>query len=185
LRSRLRRPTAQLNSVSGLPGRRVFWLCPLYPRKRTSLSVIARSALSVEPAPGVITVTEFEERQTTNGTSVKAVSLSVADPQAAQAERAECDDLRPPVWIRSVRVPFSPLWPLLPCSRKRPASVLLAPTCRHNKFPTATAFADSLAASRRTNSQLGQIVHSCIITIASSIMVRRRCEASHISGIQT
>ena len=138
-------------------------LCPLYPRKQTSLSVIARSALSVEPAPGVITVTEFEERQTTNGTSVKAVSLSVADPQATQAERAECDDLRPPVWIRSVRVPFSPLWPLLPCYRKRPASVLLAPTCRHNKSPTATAFADSLAASRRTNSQLAQTVHSCII----------------------
>ena len=92
-------------------------------------------------------------------------------PQAAQAQHAVCGDLRPPVWIGSARAPFSPLWLLLPCSRKRPASVLMAPTCRHNKFPTATAFANSLGASRRTNNQLGQIVHSCIITNASSTMV--------------
>jgi len=86
----------------------------------------------------------------------------VPDPQAAQVKPAECDDLRPPVWIRSVRAPFSPLWLLLPCSRKKATSVLLAPTCLHSKFPTATASADPLAASRRTNSRLGQIVHSCI-----------------------
>jgi hypothetical protein len=65
--------------------------------------------------------------------------------------------LRPPVWLGSARAPFSPLWLPLPCSRKRRASAQLAPTCRHNKFPTATAFGDSLAASRRTNRQLGQI----------------------------
>jgi hypothetical protein len=46
---------------------------------------------------------------------------------------------------------------------KKTASALLAPTYRHNKFPTATAFGDSLASSRRTNSRLGQILHSCII----------------------
>src|SRR5215467_6162753 len=59
--------------------------------------------------------------------------------------------LRPPVWPGSVRGLFSPLWPPPPCSRKRPASALVAPTCRHNKFPTARAFGESLAASRRTN----------------------------------
>jgi hypothetical protein len=44
---------------------------------------------------------------------------------------------------------------------KNTASVLLAPTYRHNKFPTARAFGESLAASRQTNSPLGQILHSC------------------------
>jgi hypothetical protein len=76
---------------------------------------------------------------------------------------AACGDLKPPVWLGSARAPFSPLWLPLPCFRKRRASALLAPTYRHNKFPTATAFGDSLASSRRTNSRLGQILHSCII----------------------
>jgi len=76
---------------------------------------------------------------------------------------AACGDLKPPVWLGSARAPFSPLWLPLPCSRKRRASALLAPTYRHNKFPTATAFGDSLASSRRTNSRLGQILHSSII----------------------
>ena len=72
-------------------------------------------------------------------------------------------DLRPPVWLGSARAPFSPLWLPLPCSRKRRASVLLAPTYRHNKFPTARAFRESLAASPRTNNQPRQIHHSCAI----------------------
>jgi len=91
-------------------------------------------------------------------------------------------DLRPPVWLGSSRAPFSPLWLLLPCFRKIPASVLLAPTCRHNRFPTATAFADSLAASRRTNSQLGQIVHSCIIRWQSALQVSNQTLGGTRSG---
>ena len=71
--------------------------------------------------------------------------------------------VRPPVWPGGVRGPFSPLWLLLPCSQKRRASVLLTQTYRHNKSPTARALGDSLASSRRTNSRLGQILHSCII----------------------
>jgi hypothetical protein len=71
------------------------------------------------------------------------------------------NDLRPPVWPGSARGPFSPLWLPRPCSQKTRASVLLAPTYRHNKFPTARAFGESLAASRQTNSPLGQILHSC------------------------
>ena len=73
------------------------------------------------------------------------------------------NDLRPPVWLGSAQGPFSPLWLPRPCSQKIRASVLLAPTCRHNKFPTARAFGESLAASRQTNSPLGQMLHSCVI----------------------
>jgi hypothetical protein len=73
------------------------------------------------------------------------------------------NDIRPPVWLGSARGPLSPLWLPLPCSQKRRASVVRAPIYRHNKFPTARAFGESLAASRRTNSQPGQILHSCII----------------------
>jgi hypothetical protein len=91
-------------------------------------------------------------------------------------------DLRPPVWLGSCRAPFFPLWLPLPCFRKIPASVLLAPTCRHNKFPTATAFADSLAASRRTNSQLGQIVHSCIIRWQSAPQISNQTPGCARSG---
>jgi hypothetical protein len=91
-------------------------------------------------------------------------------------------DLRPPVWLGNSRAPFSPLWLLLPCFRKIPASVLLAPTCRHNKFPTATAFADFLAASRRTNSQLGQIVYSCIIRWQSALQISNQTPGGARSG---
>ena len=109
------------------------------------------------------------------GRSVKAVSLSVADPQGAQAE---CGMWRSQAARLARKRPsaFSPLWLPLPCSRKRPASVQLAPTYRHNKFPTATAFGESLAASRRTSSPLSQILDSCIIKwrCALSISNQRR-----------
>jgi hypothetical protein len=91
-------------------------------------------------------------------------------------------DLRPPVWLGSSRAPFSPLWLLLPCFRKIPASVRLAPTCRHNKFPTATAFAESLAALRRTNSQLGQIVRSYIIRWQSAPQISNQPPGGVRSG---
>jgi hypothetical protein len=73
------------------------------------------------------------------------------------------NDLRRPVWLGSARGPFSPLWLPRPCSQKTRASVLLAPTCRHNEFPTAKAFGESLAASPRTNSLRAQIFRSCVI----------------------
>ena len=51
---------------------------------------------------------------------LQTFKLAKADPG--------CDDLRPPVWLGIARAPFSRLWPPPPCSRKRPASALVAPT---------------------------------------------------------
>ena len=67
----------------------------------------------------------------------------------------------PPSRLASVRGPFSRLWPPLPCSKKSRASFLAAPTDRHGRSPTARDWVDSLATSRRPNSRLGQILHSC------------------------
>jgi hypothetical protein len=78
-------------------------------------------------------------------------------------------DLKPPVWQGSARGPFSPLWLPRPCSQKTRASVLLAPTYRHNKFPTARAFVESLASLRQTNSPQGQILHSWVIKWRSAL----------------
>ena len=61
----------------------------------------------------------------------------------------------------SVRGPFSRPWPLLSCSKKSLASFLAAPTDRHGRSPTARGSEDSLATSRRPNSRLSQILHSC------------------------
>ena len=69
----------------------------------------------------------------------------------------------PPVSQANVREPFSPLWPPLPCSQKRPASVLPAPTDRHSKSPTAKAWAGSLAVSRRQSAGSNFSLHSCTI----------------------
>jgi hypothetical protein len=84
-------------------------------------------------------------------------TLKVPKPNAG------CGDLKPPVWLGGAQAPFSPLWLPRPCSQKTRATILLAPTCRHNRSPTATAFGESLAASRRTSSPLGQILDSCFL----------------------
>jgi hypothetical protein len=92
---------------------------------------------------------------------IRCGTLAMAAKAQEQRASSAYNDLRPPVWPGSARGPFSPLWLPRPCSQKTRASVLLAPTYRHNKFPTARAFGESLAASRQTNSPLGQILHSC------------------------
>ena len=68
-----------------------------------------------------------------------------------------------PVWPGSVQGPFFPLWLPPPCLQKSRASILPTPNDRHDRFPTARASQDSLVSSRRTNSRMGQILHSCII----------------------
>jgi hypothetical protein len=86
-----------------------------------------------EPAPGVITVTEIEETQIPAGRDAdKEAALTLQTFKLLKADPG-CGGLRPPVCLGSARAPFSPLWLPSPCSRKRRASALVAPTYRHNR----------------------------------------------------
>jgi hypothetical protein len=94
---------------------------------------------------------------------IRGGTLAMAARHRNNTASSAYNDLRRPVWLGNTRGPFSPLWLPRPCSQKIRASVLLAPTYLHNKFPTARAFGESLGASRQTNSPLGQILYSCVI----------------------
>jgi hypothetical protein len=157
-----------------LPGDAVGWdVSDLQRRFPRRYLVMKRSALSASVRSSWLTNSNCSSIRTRDTSAVLFCDIccllkEVMTPkQTAQrretAARLINKRVRPPVWPGGVLKPFFPLWLPLPCSQKRRASVLLAQTYQHNKSPTARAWGDSLASSRRTNSRLGQILHSCII----------------------